>query len=211
MHLSRAGISIGVGITAALWVLHLWIFESRPPSWSDLAPFSFVVGGLVLIGLWFEHQLWRTKLINAMLDKPDVRGTWKCETRSTHEDKETGEPIPPILCFVAVTQSFSALQLHMMTPESESWLIASDIRKSQKGSGYLVVGVYTNQPDVHIRRRSEIHRGTVWLDTHGSDWRPESLTGEYWTDRDTKGSLTLSDRSGRIFSRFDEADSHFAE
>lgn len=211
MHLSRIGISVGVGVTAALWALHVWLFESRPPSWSDLAPFSFVVGGLVLIGLWFEHRLWRTKAINALLNRPDLRGTWRCEMQSNHKDKETGKPIPPIHCFAAVTQSFSELQLHMMTPESQSWLIASDIRKSQRGSGYQAVGVYTNQPGIHARLRSEIHRGTVWLDTHGSDWRPESLTGEYWTDRDTKGSLTLSHRVFKIFSRFDEADAHFSE
>ena len=211
IHLSRIGISLAVVIAAALWAMHFWIFEDRLITWADVAPFSFVVGILVIIGLVFEYLLWRKKFVNQLLDRPDIRGTWKCEMVPNHRDKETGEPIPPINCFVAVTQSFSTLQLHVMTPESQSWLIASDIRKSQKGSGYQIVGVYTNQPGVHVRERSPIHRGTVWLETHGSDWQPESMTGEYWTDRETIGSMSLTDCKDKIFSRFDEAEAFFGK
>lgn len=211
IHLSRIGIAVAVVIAAIFWALYLIFSNERSLLWADAAPFGFVVSALVVVGLLFEHWLWYKKIVNWFLDIPDLRGTWKCEMRSNYRDETTHEPISPIDCYVSATQSFSYLQFHVMTPESQSWLIASDIRKSSKGTGYQVVGVYTNQPGTHVREYSEIHMGALWLETHGSNWRPDSMTGEYWTDRDTKGSITMSDRIDKVFSRFDEAETHFVK
>jgi hypothetical protein len=198
IHLSRVGISVAVVLTALLWWAYLAIFGERLPTWADAAPFSFVVGGLVILGLWFEHGLWHARGIRKLVGRPVMRGTWKGELAPAGAD----EPIP---CFVAVTQSYSRLQMHLMTEESVSWLVADDVRKSSKNDGYQVVGVYTNQPRVKVRERSAIHRGTLWLETHGAHDLPASLSGEYWTDRGTMGALRLDRRTDEIYSRFDEA------
>ena len=115
----------------------------------------------------------------------------------------------PRKCFLAVTQSYSRLKMRQLTDESESWLIADDIRASEKSGGHQVVGVYTNKPGAEIRDRSQIHYGAILLDTHGPARKPTSLTGEYWTDRETKGTLTFGRRVDRVHSRFDEAESDF--
>lgn len=186
MHLSCIGISVVVGLAVILWGAYLFVFESREPCLSDLGPFTFVVSGLLLIGTWFEHQLWRIGVIGNLVKRPDLRGTWEGEPVSLWEDPETGERVPPKKCYLAVKQRYSRLQMRQLTDESESWLIADDIRESGKGDGYQVVGVYTNKPGAEVRDRSQIHYGALLLDTHGPTQRPASLTGEYWTDRVTK-------------------------
>ena len=53
--------------------------------------------------------------------------------------------------------------------------------------------------------RSEIHQGALILDTHGPSGKPETLTGEYWTDRKTTGSMNFSRRVSMVSTRFDDA------
>ena len=99
-----------------------------------------------------------------------------------------------------------------MTPESESWLIADSVHPSPNGEGYQVVGVYTNKPRMPLRgQRSEIQQGAFIMITHGPPSSPETLTGEYWTDRETRGQLTLSHRMKRLFTRFDDADRRISD
>ena len=209
MHLSRIAISVAVGIAAILWGAYLLIFEKRLPCLSDLAPFTFVVSGLLLIGAWFEYKLWRIGFISKLVKRPDLIGAWEGELVSSHVDPKTGEPTPPIHCVLAITQRFSYLQLRQMTQESESWLIADDIKISGKGEGYQVVGVYTNKPGADVRERSEIHYGALLLDTHGPREKPTSLIGEYWTDRRTIGKLCFTRRIDKVHTRYDDASSEF--
>ena len=72
--------------------------------------------------------------------------------------------------------------------------------------------MYTNKPQTYLRgARSEMHLGGVLLDTHGPTNRPDTLTGEYWTDRKTKGQMTLTTRLPNVFTRFVEADRAFTQ
>ena len=209
IHLSRIGISVAVAIAVGLWALYLAIADDRAFTWADAAPFGTVVAILVVLGLFFEYRLWRAAGIRSLIGRPDINGTWKGEMVSNFKDGD-GNVIPPIPCYAAVEQTFSELKLHMMTEQSESWLVASDIRKSNTSGGYQIVGIYTNQPGIHLREQSQIHRGTVWLESHGPKANPTSLTGEYWNDRYMKGTVTLGDRVDEVISRFDEADAYFS-
>lgn len=119
------------------------------------------------------------------------------------------EPVPPIRCFFPVEQSYSHLKFGMLTPESSSSFIAHNILPSDVGDGYQIIGVYRNEPKMDVRDRSDIHRGTLIIKTHGSLDRPSSLTGEYWTDRTTKGSLRLDRRIDKVHSRYEDADAAF--
>ena len=113
---------------------------------------------------------------------------------------------------MGVTQTLSTLQMHLMTPESESRFIAERIRSSPNGLGYQVIGVYTNKPQIDLRGvRSEIHQSALILDSHGPDDRPETLTGEYWTDRKTTGRMTFTRRIPAVITRFDAADVAFRQ
>jgi hypothetical protein len=195
-----------LGLATLTWGLVLWA-QGTPLSANHLAPFGSVVGVLAFFGITFERFLWHFRCFHGwFVNRPDLRGTWKAELRSDWIDPKTGTPVPAITAFMGVSQTLSTLQMHLMTPESESWLVADRIRPSPNGAGYQIVGVYTNKPGLHLRgTRSEIHHGALVLDTHGPAHRPESLTGEYWTDRKTSGRMELSARVPNMLTRYSDA------
>ena len=211
MTITRLHIVLVLLLTVVVWAAVLLI-RGTPISIEHAAPFSIVVGFLGLVALGVEHVMWRQRWLHGWLFcRPDLRGTWLVELQSSYLDPATNIRLPPITCYMGVTQTFSKLQMHLMTPESESWLIAHAVTKSPSEDGYQIFGVYSNKPNVHLRaHRSEMHFGAIVLDTHGPQkLRPETMTGEYFTDRLTKGSLLLSRRIPAHKTRFADADSAF--
>ena len=211
MKFSRLQISIILAIAVLAWFIVLLV-QGTQVSWNHLAPFSTVVGVLVILSLVVEHYLWRQSWLQKwFVSMPDLRGTWKVVIHSDWVNPESGETVPPIQCFMGVKQSMSSLQMHLMTPESESWFVAYNIRHAQSGHGYQIAAVYTNKPGVNLRNdRSSMHLGALVLETHGeNEIIPESIAGEYWTDRKTTGTIVLSDKSKKLFTRFDDAQKYF--
>ena len=208
--LERRHITAFLGLAALVW----WLVLGAPRvKWEYVQPFGTVVIVLAAFGTAFELVLWRWSLIHGwFVKRPDLRGTWRVELQSDWIDPDTNLGVQPIVCYMGVTQTLSTLQMHLMTPESESWFIAERISPSPSGVGYRVAGVYTNKPQTHLRgTRSEMHLGGVLLDTHGPANRPDTLTGEYWTDRKTKGRMTFTARLPAVFTRYDDADRAFDE
>ena len=210
MKLERLHISVFLGLAALVW----WLILGAPRvRWEYLQPFGTVVGFLVALAMAFEFLLWPLSWLHGwFVKRPDLRGTWRVELESDAIDPTTKVGVPTIICYMGVAQTLSTLQMHLMTPESESWLIAERISPSPSGVGYQVAGVYTNKPQTHLRgERSEMHFGGLLLDTHGPANRPNTLTGEYWTDRKTKGRMTFTERRPEVLTRFKDAVEYFAE
>jgi hypothetical protein len=57
------------------------------------------------------------------------------------------------------------------------------------GSDRALTYTYANRPQQKLEHRSRPHIGTAALDVVGL--RPSIITGEYFTDRYTKGDMTL--------------------
>ena len=206
MKLERHHIAVFLGLAAFVWWLVLFA-QGTPVGWDHSRPFSIVLSFLVLLGLAFEFLLWRQPWLHWFVKRPDLRGTWRVELQSDW----TEEDILTIDCYMGVSQTLSSLHMHLMTSESESWFIAERILRSPSGTGYQLAGVYTNKPQMHLRGdRSEMHQGALILRTHGPENHPDTLTGEYWTDRKTTGHITCTERLPRIFSRFEDAADGFA-
>ena len=211
MKLERLQISVFLGIAVLVWAAVLLI-QGTSVSWEHARPFSVVVGVLVTLGLVFEHWLWRQRWLHGwFVKRPDLRGTWRVTLNSNYVRPGESQPVPPITCYMGVKQTLSTLRMKLMTPESSSTLIADHIRPSPNGEGYQIIGVYTNEPDVHLRdaRISEMHQGTLLLETHGSAHRPGTITGKYWTDRRTIGSMEFDQRTDRVCTRFGDAHNAF--
>ena len=210
MNFSRLQISVFLGIAAIAWAAVLLI-QGTQLTIDHLAPFSTVVGVLALGALLMEKLLWRQPWLHGwFVQRPDLRGTWKVQLQSDWINPETKAPIGPITCYMGVEQTLSKIQMHLMTPESESWFVAHSVRLSPSENGYQVVGVYTNKPQVHLRSAtSAMHLGAVIIDTHGgSSLRPETLTGEYWTDRKTTGRMAFTNRCETVYTQFAQAKQH---
>ena len=209
MKLERLHISAFLGLAALVW----WLVLGAPRVSSEhLQPFGTVVGFLVALGGAFEFWLWRWSVLHGwFVKRPDLRGTWRVELRSDWVNPATNEGVPLIVCYMGVAQTLSKLQMHLMTPESESWFIAERISPSPSGVGYQVAGVYTNRPQTRLRGdRSEMHLGGMLLNTHGPANYPGTMTGEYWTSRKTKGQMTFTARRPGVKTRFEDAVQAFA-
>jgi hypothetical protein len=209
--LSRIHISVALAVAVVAWGICLALFGTTL-SWDLAKPFFIVVGVMVVFALFLEHVAWQWGWLNGwFFDVPDLRGTWRVTLKSDWVDSETGKVIDPIECFMCVTQSASKVQMCLLTAQSRSWFLASAIRRTPGGTGYEIVGLYTNQPKLGFRpKQSGIHLGAVTIETHGrSRVRPDSLTGEYWTDRKTAGVMAFEKRKRRVFTRYEDAAAAF--
>jgi len=206
MKLSRLHISILLGLSVAVWAIVLCC-QGTGMTVDHFRPFGTVVGVLVIFSLLLEHWLWRINWLQPwFVSRPNLCGTWKVSLQSNYIDPETDTRVKPITCFMGVKQTLSTLKMHLMTPESESWLIAESILPSPNGDGYQIVGVYTNKPKIHLRgQKSDIQLGALVLDSHGATTYPSTITGEYWTDRNTSGSMEFSERQPKVFTRYEDA------
>lgn len=203
---TRLQITVALAIATFAWGLTLWL-QGTPISRDHLAPFTTVVGILVIVALTMEHLLWRVRIFQGWLfDRPDLRGTWRVSIQSEWINPETGEKVPPITAYAGIVQTYSKLQIQLMTPESESCLLAHAIEPTPCGNRFNVSVVYANTPGVELRGvRSERHVGAATISTHGPKYKPNSLTAEYWTDRRTVGRMTFECRVDKVYSRFSEA------
>jgi len=213
MKFERLHITAFVAFAALIWMVVL-ICQDTAIGLDHARPFSIVVSSLVSLGLLFEFVLWRQPFFHGWFFKrPDLRGTWRVEIHSSFVHPKTIERVPMIVCYMGVKQTLSTLKMHLMTPESESWLIADHLRASPNGNGFQVIGVYTNEPNIHLRdeRISEMHQGAIIIETHGHSLRPTTLTAKYWTDRKTTGTMEFTERIKGICTRFVDAENEFGK
>lgn len=213
MKIERIHIPVFLAIAMLAWGITL-LLQGTPVTWAHGKPFTMVAGFLGAFWFVFDRFLWRLSFLHGwFVKRPDLRGTWRVKLQSSYINSETEKCVPMIVCYMGVKQTLGELKMHLMTPESESWFIASHIRPSPSGSGYQVIGVYTNCPNIHLRREriSEIHKGALIIISHGSDVQPNLLEGEYWTDRNTNGTINFTNRVRQIFTRFEDAHRHFEQ
>jgi hypothetical protein len=89
-----------------------------------------------------------------------------------------------------------------MTKESSSRSLVASLEVSRDEVPTLS-SMYQNMPDLLKQGRSRIHHGALMLEVQGNP--ANRLKGYYWTDRDTKGEVSLDARSKKVYTSFDEA------
>lgn len=130
---------------------------------------------------------------------------WKVALQSTYRDPETREPKGRIDAYIAIRQTFTSLSVRLMTAgEHESFLVASSFDINDDGTTYLY-GVYQGVPSISDRKEvTAIHYGSFRYKIIGSP--VTRLSGHYWTDRETGGSIDLFDRRSELFDSFASAE-----
>ena len=203
--LTRLHISSFIGLTIAVWLLALW-YQGMPVLQADFVkPFGTVVGLISFIVTIFNKYLWSWRIFKGWyVKRPDLRGTWKVELKSSWINPETGQGIQPIYGYAVVRQSLTSLSFRLMTEESRSVLVAHSIEQQEDDDLYKLVGVYRNEPKIELQGvRSEIHHGSFALEIHGSP--VYELQGHYWTDRGTKGGIKLSHKVKKLYDTYEQA------
>lgn len=186
--MNRLQITIFIAFTVIVWSLYLYA-SGTEVTFQHLSPFAFTISVMTILTIWFDKSLWKNKLLHTWLvNKPNLEGEWVGQLQSSWKD-EHGNTIPPIQTTITIKQRYSKLSLNLKTGESSSFLVASEIEALEDGT-YKIYGMYQNTPSIHLRgTRSQIHYGSIMLNYDPNE--PKSLSGHYWTDRNTNGSIEL--------------------
>src|SRR5262249_935288 len=166
-------------------------------------PCGAVVTVLGLLLLAFDKWAWSFRFLHPwFVDRPYLKGTWKGMLESSYIDPATQQRVPPVEAFLVIRQSYSAIHLRLITKESASEAMANNIPKGEDG-GDSGASVYRNTPQLGHRDRSAIHHGALLIRVEGDPVM--SLTGEYWTDRMTRGELRFTEKSETLYFDFASA------
>lgn len=206
--LTRLHISSFIGLTIAIWLIALWVQGMAVLSSDFIKPFGIVVAAITLIVTLFNKYIWSWSIFRGWyVKRPDLRGTWMVELKSSWINPETNQVNPPTLAYVVIRQSLTSLSFRLMTEESRSVLIAHSIEQEEDDL-YKLVGVYRNEPKIELQgQRSEIHHGSFSLEIHGSP--VFEMEGHYWTDRGTKGSMKLIKKIKQLSDTYEQAKNLF--
>lgn len=198
-----------LGILALIWLpLSLLGFVSGGPStvlWmSDALAFA------VLAVSAFERWGWRWRRLHPhLIGTPDIRGTWRGVMKSDWKDPATKQVRPPKIVYLAIRQTLTTVWVRLLTDQSSSNQMAGSVQKDPSSDDWRLSYTYYNVPDLFLRKRSPEHRGGTFLTIVGEP--PRRIEGEYWTSRDTKGTLHMDGRAPIIARTFEEAEALFAE
>lgn len=170
------------------------------PGWLRFFGVAVLVATGVL--LTWDHFLWRLGFVQRVPNVPrSVRGTWRGTLTSHWIDPETGRPPVPKPAYLAVRQTATQIRVCLLTDQarSDSRVAAVTEVDGRASLEYLFLGV----PALPFRAQSPIHHGSAVLGISG---RPANrLDGAYWTDRDSKGAVTFSQRRARVAEDFEGA------
>ena len=191
-----------------VWTVVLYVnHDAIHSSW--LQPLSTVITVVLYAVMAFDLWLWKIPLLHGwFVKRPVIDGIWKVDIRSDWKDPSMHAPIPPIEGYMVVRQTFSTINMRLMTAESSSELVGTEIVCSADGL-YCVSGVYRNEPRYEVRDRSPIHYGAVSIKV--IDLPVGKLLGHYWTDRKSAGEMELTDRRDKKLQDFKSAQSYYGQ
>jgi hypothetical protein len=200
--LNRTSVSILLIIAIAVWGGFLWVLGIEL-TWEHAQPYSLTLAAITSCVWLFDRYIWRIWPVQKMIRRPDLNGTWRVSLQSSYKDPGSVEPVAPVSGFAVVRQTFSSISIRLMTEQAESFLVASSFDIQTDGTTYLY-GAYQSDPSIHLRSGiSEIHYGSFRYKVIGRP--PSQISGHYWTDRNTNGSIALVDRKDTFFDSYIEA------
>ena len=163
-----------------------------------LIPIVATADGLAFVV--FTTWLWRWKYLhNWLVPFPDLNGTWQGEIQTSWKDAEgkTPGPIPVIL---SINQSFGKMSCVMRTSEMESHSYLEGFCIDKDAQVRRLCYSYTSRPKAALRARSTPHDGTILFNIVGDP--VQKLEGEYWTQRQTTGSVVLTFREKKLLDHY---------
>ncbi len=198
----KAFIQILVGLSVSVWIGLLYFFDiGLHQTWQGLRLLPAVV--TVDLGVWLIFARWGWKLPffqGWLVPSPVLEGTWQGEihpTRGASAKESVANPIPVVL---VVKQSFLSTSATMYSQEMVSRSYAAEFLVDSDTGLKKVVYTYTSVPRLGVRERSRVHDGTALLEI--IDKPERRLSGEYWTNRQTIGEMTLRYRTRQLLEDF---------
>jgi hypothetical protein len=174
-------------LVSGIYSIVLIVLNLRIPNMVNRA-LGFVPLLLMLGFALFDGWLWKKWPVRLVVrGRPRLGGTWQ-GTLTSQERKSDGtlvirEAIP---VFFVIRETFTDLSVTLITKESKSRSAVASVQRNDS-SDFAVHYQYQNNPSQTLRDRSPIHRGGSVIEVSSLD--PKNFSGEYWTDRWTKGEF----------------------
>ena len=144
----------------------------------------------IIIWTIFIGWAWKWKIFYPWLVPfPNLSGEWEGFIKSNWQ----GKVLEPIPTEVSITQNFFNIQVKIKTKESRSYSIGASFDIDNERGFQQLFYSYLNTPKASVRERSEIHYGSTILNFEG--FKVTKMDGEYWTDRETTGEVTLTKKN----------------
>ena len=162
---------------------------------------------ILVVTLW-DVWLWRQPFVHRFAGRPVLAGTWRATLKPTDDSHIPRDGTRgPIDAYVIITQSYWSITVRQYTVESRSESKAAMWSGGSPSSSKTLTFTFANRPKQGLESRSRGHLGTAAVDVVGT--QPRILSGYYFTDRYTKGDMTLTlfDRSAD-HPDFDSAQAH---
>lgn len=180
-------IKLTVYIVSAAWSVALLVAGIHLPGTE-----TKVLGYLpiVIVGIFavFDQWVWRWTALRRLVRVPNLNGTWRGELTSMWPNDKgvevTHEPKP---IFLSIKQSYLTVSITLMSDESSSESFAA-VLQPEGADRFAIHYHYRNRPGLAVRDRSRPHDGAAKIAVSGLS--PTSQTGEYWTDRRSRGTWT---------------------
>lgn len=194
-------IRVVAAIVLGVFSIGTWITSGK----LDVGWLRFFSAGVLvataLLATW-DLWLWRLPPIQRIPGVPrSVRGTWKGTLTSFWQDPATGKRIDPKSAYLAVRQTSTLVSVKLLTDESKS---SSSLAAVSVPDGTAVLDyLYLNRPKASFEHKSRMHHGSTVLDIIGNP--AKRLDGRYWTDRDSRGELSFTERSKKIADDYVDA------
>jgi hypothetical protein len=148
-----------------------------------------VTADLLLVGFFMKWG-WRWKRLQGWLVPfPDLNGTWQGQIQTNWKDVD-GKTPGPIAVILTIKQTFGQVSCVMRTAEMESHSYVEGFCIDKERQIRQLCYSYTSKPKTSLRDRSTPHDGTILFNIIGQPVR--KLEGEYWTQRQTTGTVTLT-------------------
>ena len=155
-----------------------------------MRPIPTVVMVDLLMVVFFMKWGWRWKRLQGWLVPfPDLNGTWQGHIQTNWKDTQ-GKTPGPIQVILTINQTFGRISCVMRTAEMESHSYVEGFCIDRERQIRQLCYSYTSKPKVSLRDRSTPHDGTILLKIIGKP--ANKLEGEYWTQRKTMGTVTLT-------------------
>jgi predicted pore-forming effector associated with SMODS systems len=198
-----------MGIAALIWLpLSLIGFVNGGPA--TVLALSDALAIVVILVSAFERWGWRWRRLHPhVIGTPEIRGTWRGTLRSNWKDPATKKERPPKVVYLAIRQTLTTVWVRLLTDESVSSQMAGSLQKDPASTDWNLSYTYYNVPDIFLRKRSPEHRGGTFLTVNGEP--PKRIHGEFWTSRDTKGTLDMDSHVSGVAQTFADAEALFVE
>jgi len=141
----------------------------------------------------FTAWRWRWNALQGWLVPfPNLNGTWQGYIQTNWKDAQ-GKMPGPIPTILTIKQSFGRISCVMRTGVMESHSYIEGFCIDNDAQVRHLCYSYTSKPKAVLRERSTPHDGSILFNIIGTP--VNKLEGEYWTQRETTGSVNLTLRT----------------